>query len=324
MKRGGMKVHQQERLRLLMMPPRPLQTSHSLHEERQWQIEAEDQIWSALDRTVIAKTKQYLEESCNMKVEVEESESLLGPEDSEVDFRRILEQTRNKQGRAIFETFSSEWPSELLVVSRARWDEHLRKMSVQNEELRRTPITLQQVTFFSSLSERQWQADLDEQRDGWSLLEKRVIAAMEDYLEKCINIQVEIAALELLMGPKEAEVCLRYILKRAKRRGCGIFEILDSEEREDHFVASRIRWLEYQGERVALQENGQNDWQDVKYERKWQKPLPPCPERSMKTPLPQQRSSSTRERKKVSGFLWKRRASGASPQRRGPRECWDT
>ena len=142
-----------------MMPPTPLQTSHSLHEERQWQIEVEDQIWSARDRTIIAKTKQYMEESYNMKVEVEESESLLGPEDSEVDFRRILEEARNKQGRAIFETFSSEWPSELLVVSRARSDEHLRKMSVQKAELRRTPITLQQVSF-SSLSERLWQTEM--------------------------------------------------------------------------------------------------------------------------------------------------------------------
>ena len=66
-----------------------------------------------------------------MKVEVEELESLLGPEDSEVDFRRILEEARNKQNRAIFETFSSDGPSEFLVVSRARWDEHQRKMSVQ-------------------------------------------------------------------------------------------------------------------------------------------------------------------------------------------------
>ena len=75
-----------------------------------------------------------------MKVEVEELASLLGPEDSEVDFRRILEEARNKQGRAIFETFSSEVPSEFLVVNRARWDEHQRKTSVQKEELRRSPI----------------------------------------------------------------------------------------------------------------------------------------------------------------------------------------
>ena len=67
----------------------------------------EDQVWTARDRTVIAKTKQYLEDRESMK-EDEELESLLGPEDSEVDFGRLLEETRNNQGRAILETFSSE------------------------------------------------------------------------------------------------------------------------------------------------------------------------------------------------------------------------
>ena len=89
---------------------------------------------------------------------------------------------------------------------------------------------------FNSLSERQWQADLGqadlvEQRDGWSHLERRLIAALTDYLAKCINLTVEIAALELLMEPEEAEVCLRYTLKHAKRRGSGIFEIFDTEEK---------------------------------------------------------------------------------------------
>ena len=46
----------------------------------------EDQIWNARDRTVIAKTEQYLEEIDSIKVEVAELESLLGSEDSEVDF----------------------------------------------------------------------------------------------------------------------------------------------------------------------------------------------------------------------------------------------
>ena len=55
----------------------------------QGQFEVEDQTWSARDRTVIARTKQYLEENKSFKVEVEELESLLGPDDSDVDFRRI-------------------------------------------------------------------------------------------------------------------------------------------------------------------------------------------------------------------------------------------
>ena len=56
------------------------------------------------------------------------------------------------------------------------------------------------------------------------------------------------------MGQEEAEVCLRYILTHAKRRGSKIFEIFDTKEKNDHLVASRRRWLEYQGERVALQD----------------------------------------------------------------------
>ena len=48
---------------------------------------------------------------------------------------------------------------------------------------------------------------------------------MEDYLEKCINVKVEIAALQLLMEPEEAEVCLRYILNHAERRGSGILGV---------------------------------------------------------------------------------------------------
>ena len=274
------------------MPPTPLQSSHSSYEERQWQIEVWDQNCNARDRTVIARTKQYVEESGSMEVEVEELESLLGREDSDVDFRRVLEEAWNKQGRAIFETFNSQEPSEFLVVSKARWDEHQRKMTVQKEELRRTPITLQQHSF-SSMSERQWQADRDGLHDGWSHLERRVIAAMEDYLEKCINITVEIAGLELLMEPEEAEVCTRYIVKHAKRRGSGIFEIFDTKEKKDHFVASRRRWLEYKGERVALQESGKNYWQDVT--DVGMANAPPCPERSVKTPLPQQGSSIREE-----------------------------
>ena len=55
------------------------------------------------------RTKQHLEESKSLKVEVEELESLLGPDDSDMDFRRILEEARDKKGCAIFETRGSEF-----------------------------------------------------------------------------------------------------------------------------------------------------------------------------------------------------------------------
>ena len=64
-----------------------------------------------------------------MKVRIEELESLLGPDDLDADFRRIKEESKGQKGCAIFETFSSEGQSELLVVSSARWDKHQKRLN---------------------------------------------------------------------------------------------------------------------------------------------------------------------------------------------------
>ena len=103
-----------------MRPPTPLQNSNSSFGEEQGRFEVEDQMWSARERTIIARTKQYLEDSHGIKVEVEELETLLGPDDLDLDFRRILEEARDEKGCGIFETFSTDGPSEFVVVSRSR------------------------------------------------------------------------------------------------------------------------------------------------------------------------------------------------------------
>ena len=90
-----------------MMPPTPLQNSNDTTEEEQGRFEVEDQRWSTRERTIIARTKQYSEESHSVKVEVEELEDLLGPDDVDVDFRRILKEARDEKGCATFETFST-------------------------------------------------------------------------------------------------------------------------------------------------------------------------------------------------------------------------
>ena len=59
-------------------------------------------------------------------------------------------------------------------------------------------------------------------------------------------------------------------------------------------MASRNSWLEYQGKRVAQRERSQSDLNDMNYEGTMAK-APPCPERRMRTPLPQQSSSSIME-----------------------------
>ena len=51
---------------------------------------------TARDKTVLAKVEQYLNESGNVKVEIEESE--LEPEDSEVDLRFMVMNARRTKG----------------------------------------------------------------------------------------------------------------------------------------------------------------------------------------------------------------------------------
>ena len=45
--------------------------------------------------------QQHLEEGKSLKMEVEELESLLGPDDSDVDYKRILEEVKDAKGCAI-------------------------------------------------------------------------------------------------------------------------------------------------------------------------------------------------------------------------------
>ena len=51
--------------------------------------EEEGRGWNARERTIIARIKQHLGRSFSVKVQVDASEDLLGPDDVEVDLRRI-------------------------------------------------------------------------------------------------------------------------------------------------------------------------------------------------------------------------------------------
>ena len=86
--------------------------------------------------------------------------------------------------------------------------------------------------------------------------------AVEDYLESCAQIIVDVELVGRLLRPENFEVSLRYVLKHATGRGSNIFQIFDTSERPNHFVANRRRWLGSQGRNGARQENGQNEWYD--------------------------------------------------------------
>ena len=84
------------------------------------------------------------------------------------------------------------------------------------------------------------------------------MGAEEDYLEKCVHTKVDIEALERLVESENEEVSQRYILKYSTRGGSNIFQLFDTAEKKDHFVASRKRWLESQEKKAAQQESWQN------------------------------------------------------------------
>ena len=108
-----------------MTPPTPLQNSYASFEGEQESYEVECRGWSAKERTLMARTKPFLERSHSAKVQVEELEDLLGPDAVGVDFRRILKEARDQRGRKIFETFSSDDLS-FLVAEWSRCDKYKR------------------------------------------------------------------------------------------------------------------------------------------------------------------------------------------------------
>ena len=89
------------------MPPTPQQSSSPSIEEMQWQTEmgVQGSSWSAVERTVIARMENYLNEKDCLKLEIEELELLMGPEDSEVN---LILMNASRRGSRIFEIFSTK------------------------------------------------------------------------------------------------------------------------------------------------------------------------------------------------------------------------
>ena len=112
MRYEGSQVKAPPTTRRRMTPPTPMQNSYTSFEREQGSYEEQ-----------VVRTKQYLERSFSVRVRVEEMEGLLGPEDVDVDVRRILKEARDERGRNIFETFSSNDLS-FLVAEWLRWDKY--------------------------------------------------------------------------------------------------------------------------------------------------------------------------------------------------------
>ena len=217
-----------------------------------------------------------MERSYSVKVRVEELEGFLGPEDA--DFRRILKKARDERGRKIFETSSSN--VSFLVAKWLRWDKYKRAPGRHDSS--------------ASASDGWWREVKEQLIVSWSPVEKWVMDAVEDYLESCAQVMVDIVVVERLLRPENLEVSLKYVLKHATTRGSNIFQFFDTSEKPNHLVANRRRWLENQGRNGARQENGQNEWYDFEYQGAKAR-APPCPDSTLQTPHPQLSSLSAGE-----------------------------
>ena len=92
-----------------------------------------------------------------------------------------------------------------LVAEWSRWDKYKRAPRRQDSA--------------ASTSDG-WRREVQEQLIvGWSPIETRVIDAVEDYLESCAQVIVDIEVVESLLRPENLEVSLRYVLKHSTRRG---------------------------------------------------------------------------------------------------------
>ena len=124
-------------------------------------------------------------------------------------------------------------------------------------------------------------------------MRKGVTDAVEDYLENR---------------------SLRYVLKHGTGRGSNIFQLFDTSEKPNYFVACRRRCLESQGRDGARQENGQNECYDFEYQGA-KGNAPPCPYSTLQTLLRQQSLSSAREEEDHWDVMEDRRRRGIAFQK---------
>ena len=92
---------------------------------------------------------------------------------------------------------------------------------------------------------------------GWCLIEQRVMDAVEDHLDSCAQVIVDIEVVESLPRPENL-LC--------STQGSNIFQLFDTSGKPNHFVASRRRWLGSQGRNGVRQETAQNEWYDFEYQ----------------------------------------------------------
>ena len=136
------------------------------------------------------------------------------------------------------------------------------------------------------------------------------MGAVENYLENCVHAKLDIEALERSMEPENEEVSPRYTLKYSAGRGSDIFRLLAQQrERTTSWQAEDDGWRV--GVRMQHCREVGKMRHDIKYQGAMAK-APPCPERNLETPMPQQSSPLSREEESQWVAVKDRRSRGVA------------
>ena len=90
-----------------------------------------DQKWAAVYQSVARRMLSYLNHSEMLKVNTRELEyHVLATYEPRVDIEHLVRQARGEQHQRLFQIFSRQGATEILVASVARWKEHQRMLIV--------------------------------------------------------------------------------------------------------------------------------------------------------------------------------------------------
>ena len=132
------------------------------------------------------------------------------------------------------------------------------------------------------------------------------MGAAENYLEKCADIKVDIEALGALDRARRRRSLCKVHLEVLDEREQQYFPVLTQARKKDHLVANRRRWLEHQGQRVAMQE-------------RWQKPRR-APTEPCKRPC-LSKARHQLEKKQAVGCCWNTGEGETLLSQTWPRKC---
>ena len=177
----------------------------------------------------------------------------------------------------------------------ARTKQYLKESQCVKVEVEELEDLLRQDSS-ASASEGWWREDEEQPLVGWSPIEKSVMDAVEDYLENCAQVKVDIEVVESLLKPENIEVSPRYVLKHSTRRGNNIFQLFDTSGEAGPLCGKQKTMVGWRGKRETVhgKRDGKTSGMILSIMELWQKPHR-APTEPYKTPLPQQSSPSARE-----------------------------